>query len=190
MEDKKKIFFVGKTLSDKFVKNIEKHFHLVKSLSKRVSIIVYVPETKGSKTQLEKCKDWNLERMTYDDFCKKYVSESKVNSSDSNFMTSNNAKSNNYDTGVFDTSSDDDDNTSTAFKTVNDDNDLFENILFSNNKDNCMLEMRNLMYERHINMNMISIFKDNLRIYEEKQNQINNKLTIMSKKNEQFNKNT
>lgn len=180
MEDKKKIFFVGKTLSDNFIKNVEKHFHLVKSLSKKVSIIVYVPDTKGSKTQLEKCKDWNIERMTYDDFCKKYVNESKMNSSDYSFMNGNKSKSNNnnYDTGVFDTSSDDDDNIQRprALESLNDDDDSLKNLLSAENNQN-MQKLRSLIFEKQININMINIFKNNLKIYEERQMEIINELS-------------
>lgn len=85
---KQKIFFVGKTLSDKFVKNVEKQFKIVKSLSKQVSILVYVPNTKGARTQLEKSENLNIEKLTLTDFYKKYMSgESELNSSDEEFLT-------------------------------------------------------------------------------------------------------
>lgn len=84
---KKKIFFVGKTLSDKFVKNVEKQFKIVKSLSKQVSILVYVPNTKGAKTQLEKSENLNIEKLTLTDFYKKYMSgDEELNSSDEEFL--------------------------------------------------------------------------------------------------------
>lgn len=71
MTEKKKIFFVGKTITNDYEDFLEekKNFRVVKSLSKQVSILVYVEGSRGAKTQLEKCKDWpNIQKITYDKF--------------------------------------------------------------------------------------------------------------------------
>lgn len=98
---KKKIFFVGKTFSDKFLDKVQKQFKVVKSLSKQVSILVYVPNTKGAKTQLEKSKDLNIEKLTLTDFYNKYMSDLDLNNEE--FLSNNkkpyknNNKNNNND---------------------------------------------------------------------------------------------
>lgn len=87
---KKKIFFVGKTFSDKFLDKVQKQFKVVKSLSKQVSILVYVPNTKGAKTQLEKSKDLNIEKLTLTDFYNKYMSgDEELNTNDEEFLSNN-----------------------------------------------------------------------------------------------------
>lgn len=117
---KKKIFFVGKTLSDKFVKNVEKQFKIVKSLSKQVSILVYVPNTKGAKTQLEKSENLNIEKLTLTDFYKKYMSgDEELNSSDEEFLA---GKKNNL-ASAFNIIPDDSGVKEPAFKAISDNDD-------------------------------------------------------------------
>lgn len=194
MDEKKTIFFVGKTLSHNFIKIVEEHFHIVKSLSKKVSIIVYVPETKGSKTQLEKCKDWNLEKITYDQFCKKYINDNSPKKSHDN-----------YDNGVLDSSSSDDETfhglSESAFRNIpdDDDSDNKKSTLFgrvddnnndnNNNNNNRIIEIRQLMYQRHINSNMIEIFEDNIKRYKKMQKEIEDKLSSMINNNDVLFKN-